>query len=606
MIPYEITTVRELARLYLEQDRVEEAIALYDTTSNFYMSGQARDIFDWSELNIMAELYVTAADTGGRSELWRVLVNRIKTVARWLRGRQFETWWNDHNDDAEWDHDNSRRKLEPRFIATVNTEAFLLPLELRVKLGKARLILRDKAEAMRHFDFLESELPQEMSDLFLEVADVLLKYEYWDEALEFYSRVVDIEEVNGPELWSSMAKAFLATDDFDQAEECLDAVLASDPLDSDAMVLLAELYERTDRRQSALETINRVIELRRPPDEGDTGTTTDDFFSVVGDEDATGLEANKASVIKQAAKGKGRRRKSNKSRAKNKEDLIEYENRKTEDTRNKFKALELARNGMLAGDSVSTDQWMSSASDLLDDFRNIRHFYPSERRHTFQGIMRTRKGTKQSGLSLADQLQGMADRLEESITAGQAVSKTISQLDEFRGFNFSAWLEVFLQYSLLLIKIGDKDEAYATLDAAAAANVFYHENERLMQIQVTKMILSIVAKDEKTGADQARWLMLHCLFRDDGLRFYSTAMASGLLAQTTYNDNPNQKFMLRLVKTMDSLLSNSVMAGTVSVKELDQSKESVRPQTVHPILLMLYGHLVASGKGYIASLRRFR
>lgn len=606
LLPYEMSTVRELAHLYSKEGRIDEAVTLYENTSNHYITTQDRDTFNWSELNIMAELYMTAAESTQRAELWRTIISRIKSVARWLRGRQFENWWNDRDDDAEWDLDNVRRKSEPKLLSTTDYEAYRLPIELRVKLGKARLMLRNDSEALKHFEFLEEEDPDEMFDLFSEAADALLQREQWREALDYYAKITDVPEANGPELWFSMAKAFKEVGEFEQAEECLNAILANAAQDTEALVALAEVYECTDRRQDALETINRVIEIRRPSDDVEHDTNMEDYSSNAGDEEigeAGFFAKDRSAIASRTLKHPVRKRRPGiRIKPQNTENLADYEARKTDETKSKFMALHLTHNAMLSGDVHATEQWMTAASDLIDDFRIIRAFYPSEKKNIFRGLGRGR-GAKT--LSVTEQLQGMATRLEESITAGRAVTKQAANLEEFRGFTFAQWLEVFLQYSLLLVLANEELDAYAVLDSASSANVFYHDGVRLMRIQVMKMILTILAEDVQAGGAQARWLMLNCLFRDDALRFYGSALASGSNAQTLYNESGNQKFLLRYIKTMDVMIYGKQIPNTISIKELAQSNESMSPANIHPILLLLYGHLLSTGRGYVPSLRAY-
>lgn len=609
LIPYEMTIVRELARLYLAEHRPDDALSLYEETSNHYMSIDSSDLFNWSELNIMAELYIIAAESRDRPGEWRRVISQIKTVARWLRGRQSETWWNATDNDAEWDRDDARRELEPHYAGSNSREAFDMPVELRVKLGRARLKLKDKSEAMRHFENLEIDESKGNLDLILEIADALLNAEAWDEALEYYIRVSDDPELSGPELWLSMARAFKATEDFSQAEECLNAVLASDPADSQTMVLLAELYESTDRRQEALAMINRIIEMRRPEDEDDTENAAEGHQHAYADEASQNYSnsfgSGKGSTARHSSKQPIQSKKTRKPKAHKQVDLQAFEKRKTEETKTRFKALELSHSGMLGGEFDSIQQWMGAASDLVDEFRNIRHFYPSDRKHIFRGIIRPSTQSQSGRNPLSDQLQGIADRLEDSITAGEVMSMGAVSLSHFRGFHFWDWLEVFLQYSLLLVHSGDFDGAYSVMEAAAGANVFYQDHTRFMRIQMMKMILTISAIDSKAGAEQARWMMLHCLFRNDGYRFYGFALSSGLSAAREYNDNANQKFMLRMIKTMDSLLDGRDIAGTIKVKDIDGDPESARPKSPQALILALYGQIIAIGRGYTPSLRTF-
>lgn len=593
--------VRELARLFVQCDRQADAAVLYEETADHCMnstsaSGQP---FSWSELNIMAEFCMAVAELRGRSEDWRRAISRIKIVARWLHGRQSELWWDEHNNDAEWDQDDKRRKLEPRYSGPPVADAYYLPIELRIKLGRARLKLKDQEEALRHFEFLDDHHTLEDPDLVMEVADALLKSGAWEEALEFYTRLADHDVFQTPELWLGMGKAYKAIGEFAQAEDYFDAVLANDPKSTDTMVLLAEVYESTDRREKALEIINAIIELRNSADIAEANLDSEGHRWGSGDENSGKTYNHNDS------KGPSRPKKRRRFVGRKQEGLVEFEGRKTQETKTRFKVLELSQDGMLRQEVQATGQWMSAASDLVDEFRNIRHFYPADKKNTYQGIIRSRSRFQNANSTSKEQLQGMADRLEDSITAGDIMSKTDVNLDSFRGFSFEEWLDVFLQYALLLVQAGDFDAGYSVLDAAVNANVFYQNHDRFMRIQIMKMIMTLSANKSKIGAEQARWILLHCLFREDGIRFYGTVLASGSSATKEYNDNANQKFMLRLVKTMDSLLSGESINGTNSVREIDNSPESVRPQAPQAHLLMLYGQMIAVGRGYTAALRKY-
>jgi general transcription factor 3C polypeptide 3 (transcription factor C subunit 4) len=103
------------------------------------------DEIGWSEVVIYSELFTF----DGKYD--RAL-KELKSLARWLVGREVETFWDDVvGDDSEWDIDDSRRTAVSSFKIDAFPEECYgkgLPLELRVKLGIYRLRIGNEDEAM--------------------------------------------------------------------------------------------------------------------------------------------------------------------------------------------------------------------------------------------------------------------------------------------------------------------------------------------------------------------------------------------------------------------------------------------------------------------------
>ena len=55
---------------------------------------------------------------------------------------------------------------------------------------------------------------------------------------------------------------------------------------------------------------------------------------------------------------------------------------------------------------------------------------------------------------------------------------------DYLGIPFQAWLDIFLEYSLLLACDGDIRSAYEVLSAAYDANVFFHSQDSMFYIHV--------------------------------------------------------------------------------------------------------------------------
>lgn len=55
---------------------------------------------------------------------------------------------------------------------------------------------------------------------------------------------------------------------------------------------------------------------------------------------------------------------------------------------------------------------------------------------------------------------------------------------DYHGIAFDDWLDIFLQYALLVTDQDDQEEAYDTLSAAAGACVWYHSKRMMRLIHV--------------------------------------------------------------------------------------------------------------------------
>ena len=59
--------------------------------------------------------------------------------------------------------------------------------------------------------------------------------------------------------------------------------------------------------------------------------------------------------------------------------------------------------------------------------------------------------------------------------------------DDYCGISFDEWLDLFLEYALVLATEGHGEEAYDVLAAAADASVWYHSKPHSAQIYICWM-----------------------------------------------------------------------------------------------------------------------
>ena len=140
-LPYDTTVLRHLAQASIEVNDPERAIRHYKATVSYFQDLEPMDptSFTWSDINVLAELYIFCQEYEEGLEL-------TKSLARWLLGRGSDRCWeNFSEDDREWDIDHHPRRIEfPDFVPNLyeaKSYGAGLPLDLRIKLGILRLNL---------------------------------------------------------------------------------------------------------------------------------------------------------------------------------------------------------------------------------------------------------------------------------------------------------------------------------------------------------------------------------------------------------------------------------------------------------------------------------
>ncbi|CAJ0764593.1 12296_t:CDS:10 [Entrophospora sp. SA101] len=193
-VPHDMNILREISKIHVQTSEVPKAIELYlDAYSYyrnrpFYKDTEAEGSFGYSEINIMAELYMLINDFGGAIEF-------IKCGVRWLQGREDETWWNNVTGTRHQGVFSSGGSNAP------------LPLELRIKLGISRICMDG-----------------------LEEGKVLL----FEDALTTYEAILLNSETNNPTAWMRVGLCHRELGNFENAAEYFTAVVEDSPDNLDA------------------------------------------------------------------------------------------------------------------------------------------------------------------------------------------------------------------------------------------------------------------------------------------------------------------------------------------------------------------------------------
>ncbi|KAJ8101512.1 hypothetical protein POJ06DRAFT_251706 [Lipomyces tetrasporus] len=636
LIPDDLTVIRELASVHVLQRNIPSAANLYEDILQASQSPQpsltsssrrsAPPPFGWSELNILAELY-------GAQKEWLKAIKFIKSTARWLLQRTSERFWNDVPDDNDDEYDLNRAPLNRHFPASKRgneaaMSGYTLPLDLRAKMAIYRLHLGHVdtalmhagfllAEAEKHTDEATDEDARRYADLYLDVAEALADAEQYDQALALYAPLAEIEEYATPQIVMAMGRCLHGLADFEQAEAAYQTVIASDHSNLDARIALAEVYEATGKRREALELVNVVMKLRREQERernavfASRGVSLEPRAeleaSVVGGESVPSFIPNTEG--RSAAKGPGpgtRLRSSATSAGKvrsSRSERMHAEEQAAQVVQAKLKRLKQYQDGLKSGNPVAVSEWLQTASELVDMFTNTKAFYPSDKQRVFRGFFATarRRAGKQT---LHDKLQGMATRLQESLQQPVQEDEPEENATEFRGLSFDGWFSIFMQDALTLTWHEEVEDAYSVLKSAKDANVFHQDKERVRIMTLVHLACALHVRDYKTAMDTVRTFLSQqeTQFSPAMYRLLLCCLPAGRAASDIFNLPGTQKYLLRHVKGMDSLVQGRPIVGSVKVKDHLSDASAVQFEKENPVLLTLYGQILAASRSHVPSL----
>ncbi|KAH0559240.1 hypothetical protein GP486_004247 [Trichoglossum hirsutum] len=597
-LPHDTTVLRHLARVYIDLKQIGKAKQLYKESVAYYSSGEGileEEGFSWSDVNIYIELF-------GHSREYGDGIRELKSLARWMLGRAEETYWDDvRNDDREWDSDDFPRRIKVNGFIPGNFPGISygdgLPLELRVKLGLYRLKM-DKsqvAEVLNHLAWLEPDddghgsKVYDYPDLFREAAEALNEAGFYKDALRFYEPLVNLDDYPDLEFYFRLAGCYRSAGHSKEAEECYQTIVANDEENIDARVSLAKLYEDLNMPEQAYAYVNEIILLRRQ----DKGTPTKradhqgggDWFA----------PARRASRIKRTGPPLATR-----------EQRRENERIRDENVRALYKKFQYLHPRARAGEEQILAEWMECSSDLIDDFRNSRVFYPYDKHMKFLGYSSAARKRALEGYrkreNILNDMEMMAERLQGSLEASGKQVENLPVPKDYRGISFNVWLDIFLEYALCLAKAGEMDETYEIIQATIDAIVFYHSRESMFEIHVCWFTCALLLNDDETICKVTRWFMSTYQLTTDSYRLYAALHRLCQGSASWYNAAPSQKYLLRQIRAMDQGLRTKQLKLPASERTANATADdqgmSVENADMDVALLVLYGHILYSGRGY--------
>lgn len=554
-------------------------------------------IFDWSSLNILAELFLKLPSGGSYG------IKAIKRCARWIENRENQVFWDDVNDDSEFDN---RRFKNSRFDSLKEAEkqkSYDLPIDIRIRLGLLRLINDNIVEALNHFQFLYDENFSDISDLYFEVALALQKAEKYKEAIDFFSPLLSMEEYCGLELYKPLAKCYKEIEDYQTAEKYYKMIVELEPEDLDNKLVLAEINYHLGNTEVFSQLLLEVVNLRKSQAGQNISAAPESESLNRNDEKPTEINAKETSAKPLLEDSFYRRSGPKKKRTPQdaERERQEREKRITSKVLDKYNKLKIYGPGMIDGDKSQRYLWIDTASDLVDVFSSVKNFFVKSRSKKFVGIFRrTRKFNKVidykierlSKLSEGDNLLDGLPLMEERVT--------LTSTTELRGLTYDQWFEVFMELALNLTRYQSVEEGLSVIETAQEVNVFFQDPERAKVMKFVKLAIVAQTEDEDALIENLRGLLNQFQFNRKVLQLFMYSLIRGQSSLDILSSTVHQKFFLRQLKAFDSIRYGKEVSGQASITNKKVSNPDKRNS---PYLYYIYAVLLYSSKGFLSALQ---
>lgn len=577
--------LKELVVVYVNQNRIGEAVDIY--LNVFKENLRFRKLhsvnpelvlstvsFGWSELNILTELFA-------KQTAWDLGLSYVKPIARWIQGRESQTWWNDSTDDSEFDE---RRFENPKFKSLSETEQHLdheLPIDIRVQMGLFRLNTLSFEEAFKHFEFLLASDTDANADLFYDVGKALESKSKYNEALKFFSALSHVEDYNNSELIFSISKCLMNAHHYALAKGAYEVCLTFEPENLDVIGCLIEIANALGEQEYADDMMEKFFALKdKLPQEAEP-------LSIDDEGDAQMTDDTSLALIENRPKDQSKRRL---AKLTDQEWYIKDE-QLTNFVLESFNRASRLEPGMKKGDKFSVSTWMETVTLLLEIFVPARGFFYGEKSEPLKKFLAE---SRISEPNLNRRIARITRVREQYDLDKRTYGKAVENNGSFRGKDLSEWFDLMMQFCLALAEQGD-ESAFNVLQACENANCFTGEATDITLLLVGISISAQFEKSEKLSQYTRSCLLQH-QFSSNAVKLF-IMIHKGHLEISEENHSSHQKFFLRQIKAFDSLRLKTKISGlaNIYISDVDTSHE-------HPLLNYVYAGLLLSTKSYMSHL----
>lgn len=553
-------------------------------------------LFDWSSLNILAELFLKSNHKREDN------IAIIKRCARWIEHREDQIFWEDVGDDSEFD---DRRLKNARFdsLPTFEKEkSYSMPIDIRIRLGLLQLKNDNVMEALNHFQFLYDEPLADVTDLYFEVGNALTKAEKYKEAIDFLSPLVSSDEWATIEMFEPLTKCYKEIEDYETAKYYGEKVLELKPDDMEAKLNLAEVCYYLGDKSIFKDLLVDVIEERKrqaeelydqnkKPNKSAANTSADSKNSKHVSEKPL-LEDTKYRVFNPKKK---------RTPLDAEKERLDREKKMRSKVIKKYENVHQYKEGMLMGSDDDTKKWIDTVSELIDIFSSVKNFFAKSRSKRFVGII---KRTKKFTTPIDYKIEQLSKLVEgENFVSDLPVLEErviLSSTTELRGLSYDQWFELFMELSLAITKYQSVEDGLSVIETAQEVNVFFQDPDRAKIMKFVKLAILLENRNESELTESLRGLLNQFQFNRKVLQVFMYSLAHGQDALNILSSTVQQKFFLRQLKAFDSIRYDTHVTGQASLtnKEVDNPERKISPY-----LYYIYAVLLYSSRGFLSALQ---
>lgn len=581
LFPTDASIIKQLANIYVDQKRENDAINLYMRVLENNMEARENlqyPAFTWTELNITCDLFVA-------QQSWVPGIKLIKLFSRWKQKRQDETWWDADDDDAEFDLERRLKvvlSIRPAHAASILARKVWLPIDIRFKLGFFRLQLDQKEEALSHFKYLFEE--EDVLDLCYEAGIHLEEKGLYEDAIQYLECLYKPQE--NLELAFLLGKCYLEIEKYADSKRYLFMALRLQPDDVDTKLTLIEALYHTEDMEMATQLMEDVSKseaahLTKQRLEDDFGSTLD-----ISEESAPA--AKKLILFKNLDYYKSLKSQQMTNTERDKQEL-----KATRLVLDKYHRMLRLQEAIDQGHRAAANAWIKIASQLIEMFMEVKSFFPKNKKTAFRGILRY---NKKKTMDFDDKILRISNILE-GITKPESSRTELTSQTEFRGLDYDTWLYIFVQQALLIHQFeNDAEDAAQTIEVALDVSVFVQDKKRSLLLRLVRLMLGMFQGDYATTvSNNIRYILSTTQFSPTIYDFFMCCFSSGVGAWAAFSNYNHQKYYLRQLKAYDSLLTCTKISGAAQIT-IDSNTMSFLRE--HPHILYIYACLLGSNRTY--------
>ncbi|KAH7911471.1 hypothetical protein BJ138DRAFT_1237800 [Hygrophoropsis aurantiaca] len=555
-VPHNITILTELRPILIELSELNLCATLYQEAMDHHQTlqplGHAIDPalgggnpapgFGFIEILVLADLYNTIGE-------YERAIDTIRQGSRWLQGRVSQKFWDMCEDDREYDFPRENGDSSgPQRGGDVNPGLYPLDVNARHRLAIARIKLGEIEEGKMHASVVLSQDILDYAALFGEIADAFFELEMYADAGPIYEMLGADPATSSLYVLLQVAICRRMQGDLREAAAIYKQVIDADPMNNDAKMKLAELYEILDEPRKALELVYQVIDARKRK----IGNKSDGPPDIDTPQAASLFEEKSRAKTKASGKNQGRLTLAQ---------LQELEEQREKEVIQGYKRIEELWPSILSEDGhvEAQREWMLEAEKLIEMFRETRNLFLTTRNYDFRGMFPRRlRGSQNRDDANEDRMASRLELIEQDKHARRTKDSSqqkLTKVDHFRGVSFTNWLRIFMQYAFILTKRNEHDSADEVLRHILLSNA-YRSRELQDTIRFAIITCALDAKKYAIAVEQCRKLISNHQFNNEPHRILLATLASGLRPTDSFISSTLQKHILRELRLQDIATKN--------------------------------------------------